>query len=76
MHDFSFLLLLLFLLALLLVIFFARILNNTRLLLRKAEAEREEERTNLEIIVRERTRNLEMIRDSVSEYAVQKSELA
>jgi signal transduction histidine kinase len=38
--------------------------------------EAEADRMNYELIVGERTRNLEMIRDSVSEYAVQKSELA
>lgn len=39
-------------------------------------AEKEDYRTNLEQKVKERTRQIEMVRDSVSEYAVQKFELA
>ena len=40
------------------------------------EAEYRKQHENLEVMVRERTRNLESVRDSLSQYAVQKFELA
>jgi len=64
-----------FILLLLLVLLFFKYNRKCRKF-EKIIEEKETERVNFEIMANERTRNLEMIRDSVSEYAIQKSELA
>jgi len=55
-----------------LIVAYRRQIGELNIRIEKAEADRK----SYALIVGERTRNLEMIRDSVSEYAIQKSELA
>ena len=74
--GFTFLVLLLVIVSAGVIFYLVYSLNRIRKKIKLIEEERENERDHFEMMVRERTHNLELIRDSVSEYAVQKSELA
>ncbi len=74
--DQNFLALVFIVLLIALSAFFLFYIKRLRKKIRLIGDEREKDRMNFETMVKERTHTLEKIRDSVSEYAVQKSELA